>query len=102
MKKKIILILLSMVLVLNFTGCGSSTDLENDNNTKKVEGKTDETRFIETKDVYKIGFFTYYVCYDSKTNIVYLTSKNQSGLTVMYDSNGKPITIDEYNKTKEK
>lgn len=95
MKKKIISLLMIGVVSLGLIGC-AGVDTVNENTTSNVSG-----RFINTGDCYDIGC-KYYVCYDSKTKIVYLVARNlqSSGITVMYDNQGKPMTIDEYNKTK--
>jgi predicted nuclease of predicted toxin-antitoxin system len=88
MKQKLISLFIVGVVGLSMLSCSSAK--ANSNN-----------RFILTNDTYQMGG-TYSVCYDSKTKIVYLVAinMNTSGITVMYNSEGKPMTIDEYNKTK--
>ena len=96
MKKKIISILMIGIVSLGLIGCGEDKVTTNVN-------KTSSNRFINTGDEYDIGC-DYRVYYDSQTTIVYLSYTGCYGgaLTPMFNSEGKPMTIDEYNKTKSK
>lgn len=72
---------------------------EYNNNTNKYKG-----RFIDTGDIYKIGDgdARYHICYDSETNVVYIASPyiHNSGISVMADVDGNPMTLSRYNETK--
>jgi len=84
------------ISIMILVGCGRR-DVITSNNIAPSSG-----RFIDTHDSYKVAGWTYDVYYDSKTNIVYIASGNlnASGITIMYDKDGKPMTLDTYNKTK--
>lgn len=100
-----------LILLLSFVGCGNKETANNisavdDNNKNIVQKSNDDVktnrRFINTKDYYQIGPNGYGIYYDSVTNIVYIVSgTDRSGITVMYDSDGKPMTLDKYNQTKD-
>ena len=94
MKKKILSILMIGLISTSLIGCGGDKVNTNVN-------KTASNRFISTGDTYDIEW-NYTVYYDSVTKIVYLFADgaNASGSTPLYNSEGKPMTIDEYNKTK--
>jgi hypothetical protein len=94
MKKKILSILMIGLISTSLIGCGGDKVNTNGN-------KTSSNRFTNTGDTYDIGY-EYDVYYDNQTKIVYLSYTHGYGgsLSVIYNSEGKPMTIDEYNKTK--
>ena len=104
MKKKII-----SLLLIGVCGCGLLVGCDCDNkdevNTSNVDN-SNSNRFIEIGDKYYLGNTPFEVYCDSKTNIVYLehcyygVQCGTVGITVLYNSEGKPMTVDEYNKNK--
>ena len=98
MKKKIISLLLIGVCGCSLISCNE--DIINTNNT------SNGNRFIEIGDKYYLGNTPFEVYCDSKTNIVYLGhcyyggQCGTVGITALYNSEGKPMTVDEYNKNK--
>lgn len=98
MKKKLISLIMIGSMCLALTGCGQDKDVVN-----KSTSTTQKNRFIDTGDSYKIFNDTYDVYYDRVTNIVYLGGykfSSKGGISVLYNKDGKPMTIDEYNKSK--
>jgi len=95
MKRKILSVIIIGIVSLSLIGCNSG-----DKVTTNVN-KTSSNRFINTGDEYDIGY-TYRVYYDSQTKIVYLSYAGGYGgaLTPMFNSEGKPMTLDEYNKSR--
>ena len=97
MKKRLIVVMLVGILSLSIVGCSRK-------DTVQSNGGNTNVRFIVTGDVYVVGNMFYSVVYDSKTkpNIVYLSNDiaQQGAITVVYDSDGKPMTLDKYNQTK--
>ena len=85
--KKIISITILCVSTILLVGCNDTTI-----------NKESNSRLIET------GYYCEplgYVYYDKVTNIVYLIdSYHGTSTTVLYNSDGTPMTLDEYNKTK--
>jgi uncharacterized protein YceK len=95
--KKLISLVLTLGLLITLSGCAAK-----DTVTKSNGSVSNSTRFIDTGDSYAISGWTYRVYYDSKTNIIYLgcSQVNASGITIMYNVDRQPMTLDEYNKTK--
>lgn len=89
--KRFIILLIIMTLLIVSVGCSNNDNVEVDNN-----------RFVDTGDGYSIGNMYYRVYYDTKTNIVYFAeaSAYRSGISVMYNSEGNPMTIEEYQLTR--
>ena len=102
MKKKII-----GLLLIGICGCGLLVGCDG-NIEDKVNGiikdNTCDNRFVLTGDEYCIGESDIYsVVYDKNTNIVYLCKCGdgyRGAVSVMYNSQGQPMTLDEYNETK--
>lgn len=92
--KKIVLSVM-ILSCLTFIGCKQNDTI---NNTPIK----DSNRFVDVNDAYKIGGIEYKIYYDSKTKIVYIANAEayRSGISVLYDDYGKPMTIDQYNKTR--
>ena len=86
--KRIIVIFLMIMFIYLFT----ITACDGESMPEKY------TRFITTDDKYKIDSETYTIVYDSETNIVYLVQNwnRFSGITVMWDENGNPMTWEKY------
>lgn len=63
---------------------------------------SNEGRFRATEDVHKIGTGKHLVIYDNVTKIVYLkgSGASASSVTPLYNSDGEPMTLSEYNDTK--
>lgn len=97
MKRRLSIILSVFICTLLFVGCRSNTDVVVKNN---VVSNSNENRFVQTDDKYSIGGHAYNIYYDSITEIVYLNGEYSTDLMVLYDSDGKPMTIKEYNETK--
>lgn len=78
-------VLLSITVILS-TGCSIGQD------------KVEYSRFKTTGDKYSISNLIYEAYYDSETGIVYLIDiyRGRGGATVMYNSKGEPMTIEEY------
>ena len=101
MKKKIISLLLLGICSFSLISCNE--DIINTNNTNNT---SNGNRFIGIGDKYYLGNTPFEVYCDSKTNIVYLGHCYDGGqcgtvgITALYNSEGKPMTVDEYNKTK--
>jgi len=98
MRKKIIYLLLLGTLGLALIGCESTSG----DSVNRVAISNSSNRFMATGDEFKIGILRYETYYDSKTNIVYISDAivHNSGITIMYDSDGKPMVLSNYNKTK--
>ena len=97
MKKKIIsLLLIGVCSCYSMIGC----DCENkDKVNRDTKDNTCDNRFVLTGDEYQIGESDIYsVVYDKNTNIVYLY--NRCGMSVMYNSQGQPMTLEEYQASK--
>lgn len=96
MKKKVSILVIICILVFGLIGCDSITNADGDS--------TSNSRFLDTGDKYTIARNTFEVWYDSNTEIVYLVknkgSYGTSAITIMYDADGKPMTIDKYKETK--
>ena len=102
MKKKIIsLLLISICSCSLLVGCDRDNKDKVNRNTKD---NTCDNRFVLTGDEYWIGESDVYsVVYDKDTNIVYLCKCGEGyrgAMSVMYNSQGQPMTLEEYNKTK--
>ena len=102
MKKKII-----SLLLIGVCGCGLLVGCDCDNKDKVNRNTKDNTcdnRFVLTGDEYWIGESDMYsVVYDKDTNIVYLCKCGEGyrgAMSVLYNSQGQPMTLEEYNKTK--
>ena len=99
MNKKIIALVIMCSLTFGLIGCNNTGDVVNEEENIPIGN-----RFIDTGDTYLIAGNTFSVWYDSNTNIVYMVKKRggygTSAITVMYDSDGQPMTIDKYNETK--
>ena len=102
MKKKII-----SLLLIGICGCSLLGGCDHDNKDKVNRNTKDNTcdnRFVLTGDEYWIGESDVYsVVYDKDTNIVYLCKCGEGyrgAMSVMYNSQGQPMTLEEYNKTK--
>ena len=101
MKKKIISLLLIGVCGL-LVGC----DFENKDKVNiNTKDNTNDNRFVVTGDEYYIGDYAdkYRVIYDKKTNIVYLCKCGdgyRGAMSVMYNSQGQPMTLEEYQASK--
>jgi len=99
LNKQLISLMLLGILCFALIGCESKDVV----NVGVANGETDNFRFVPTGDSYKIGDIKYKTYYDSRTNIVYMadTQSYRSGITLMYDKDGKPITLDKYNQSKQ-
>ena len=102
MKKKIISLMLVGICGL-LVGCDNKDNINiNINNVDN----SNRNRFIGTGDKYYLDDTPFRVYYDSKTNIVYLGNCNYGGysgtvaLSVMYNSQGQPMTLEEYQASK--
>ncbi|MBY6838742.1 hypothetical protein [Clostridium botulinum] len=95
MKNKIISLLLIGICSFGLIGCNNDT-------VNKNTQATSENRFISTNDNYVISGWRYEIFYDSITKIVYIEcgGSQGSGITVIYNSEGQPMTLDEYNESK--
>lgn len=88
--KKLLTAAILAALILSLSACKD-----------KVNGNsTVENRFLQTNDSYVIGNGSYTVVVDKATEVVYLITDYQGGITVLYNSEGKPMTFKEYEKTK--
>ena len=98
MKKKLISFILLGVCSFSLVSCGEQPT---DNVNRGTNANT-ENRFIDTGDTYVITGTKYKVVYDSITNIVYMRHAGgyTESITTMYNKNGQPMTLDEYNSTK--
>lgn len=77
MRRKISILLCTVLLFLPLTGCKDV-----------VAGKKEaENRFIRTGNMYVIRDDYYIEIVDTKTNNLYIT--NSSGITPLYDENGE-------------
>ena len=94
MKKKILSIFIFCVCIFSLYGCD---DIVNNNTNNKPNNK-----FVNTGDVYYFDDSNpAYIYYDRDTKIVYMIGNaNGGGYCPYLDSNGKPMTIDQYNKMK--
>ena len=105
MKKKII-----SLLLIGVCGCGLLVCCDCKNKDKvniNTKDNTNDNRFVVTGDEYYIGDYAdkYRVIYDKKTNIVYLCKCGdgyRGAMSVMYNSQGQPMTLEEYNKINKK
>ena len=102
MKKKLLSLLMCSVIGIScLCGCDEVSD-----KVGKETNSTKENRFIDTGDDYYIGELSTDIYYDRITNIVYITKDDYavncsySMFSPLYNSEGKPMTIDEYNATK--
>ena len=102
MKKKII-----SLLLIGICGCSLLVGCDCDNKDKVNRNTKDNTcdnRFVLTGDEYWIGESDVYsVVYDKDTNIVYLCKCGEGyrgAMSVLYNSQRQPMTLEEYNKTK--
>ena len=101
MKKKII-----SLLLISICGLLVSCDCDNkDKVNRYTKDNTCDNRFVVTGDEYYIDDYAdkYRVIYDKNTNIVYLCKCGdgyRGAMSVMYNSQGQPMTLEEYNKTK--
>ena len=100
MKKKIIsLMLVGICGSMISCDCGSK-----DKVNRNTKDNTCENRFVLIGDEYYIGECDKYsVVYDKSTNIVYLCKcgyGNRGGMSVMYNSQGQPMTLEEYQASK--
>ena len=102
MKKKIISLLLIGV-------CGCSLLVGCDGNIEDrvngiIKDNTCDNRFVLIGDEYYIGECDKYsVVYDKSTNIVYLCKCGdgyRGAMSVMYNSQGQPMTLEEYQSSK--
>lgn len=75
--KKILIIFLSLLLMLVFTGCSNNSD------------SVDSSRFYKTNDVYEIDGCKYSVNVDKKTDNVYLVSVEDRVILSLYDRDCK-------------
>ena len=103
MKKKIISLLLIGVCGL-LVGCDCENKDKVNINTK--DNTNNNNRFVVTGDEYYIGDYAdkYRVIYDKKTNIVYFCKCGdgyRGAMSVMYNSQGQPMTLEEYNKIRQ-
>ena len=102
MKKKLLSLLVVSILSIGIIGCGKPPK----DNVNIVSNSVSENRFIDTGDSYAIGDINYHIYYDSITNIVYIGkgcligSGSYSALSVIYNEDRQPMTIEEYNATK--
>ena len=102
MKKKLLSLLIVSILGV---GCLCGCDEVSDKVSRETNS-TKENRFIDTGDDYCIGELSTDIYYDRITNIVYITKDDYVGycsysmLSPFYNSEGKPMTIEEYNATK--
>jgi hypothetical protein len=90
MKKSKIAIFLAVIIALTalLAGCHDNVG------GKSVGGR----RFVNTGDSYMLaGDHRYHVYYDTNTKIVYAVSDSHGGITPLYNTDGIPMTIDEYN-----
>lgn len=96
MRNKLIGLLLIGICSLGLIGC------DNKDTVNKNTQATSENRFISTREDYVINGWRYEIFYDSITKIVYLEcgGSQGSGITVMYNSERQPMTLDEYNESK--
>ena len=102
MKKKII-----SLLLIGVCGCsllvGCDLDYK-DKVNRDTKDNTCDNRFVLTGDKYWIGESDIYsVVYDKNTNIVYLCKCGdgyRGAITVMYNSQGQPMTLEEYQASK--
>ena len=102
MKKKII-----SLLLIGVCGCCSMVGCDCENKDKvniNIKDNTSNNRFVITGDEYYIGDCDIYsVVYDKNTNIVYLCkcgTGNRGAMSVMYNSQGQPMTLEEYRASK--
>ena len=102
MKKKLLILLVVSILSIGIIGCGEPPK----DNVSRVSNSVNKNRFIDTGDTYAIGDINCNVYYDSITNIVYIGNGYKDGyrgylsLSVLYNKDRQPMTIDEYNETK--
>ena len=102
MKKKLLSLLVVSILSIGIIGCGEPPK----DNVNRVSNSVSENRFVDTGDTYAIGNINYHIYYDSITNIVYIGkgcligSGSYPALSVIYNEDRQPMTIDEYNETK--
>lgn len=87
MKKRLFSLMLFGILIISFIGCGNS------------KSNAINSRFKDTGDSYDIGNITYNTYYDIKTKTVYIADPEgyRSGITVLYNADRKPMTLDKYN-----
>lgn len=102
MKKKLLSLLMCGVIGIScLYGCDEVSD-----KVSRETNSTKENRFIDTGDDYCIGELSTDIYYGRITNIVYITKDDYVGncsysmLSPFYNSEGKPMTIEEYNATK--
>jgi phospholipase/lecithinase/hemolysin len=103
MKKKILALILVSGLLLSLGGCAQKSTISNPS-----ESSSNSSRFINTGESYDSLGLHYKICYDRNTEIMYILcgELTQAGspytvsISVMYDMYGKPMTLNEYNKTK--
>lgn len=99
MKKKVMILVIMCFLAFGLVGCRDTEDVINTGGSS-----TSSNRFIDTGDKYIIADNAFRVWYDSNTDIVYLVKEywtyGTSAITVIYDKDGQPMTIDKYNETK--
>ena len=102
MKKKII-----SLLLISICGCSLLVGCDCDNKDKvnrDTKDNTNDNRCVVMSDEYYSGECDKCsVVYDKKTNIVYLCKcgyGNRGGMSVMYNSQGQPMTLEEYQSSK--
>lgn len=94
---KCIIVMLSIVIVLIFVLFRN--DIK-DGFKKQSVGNTNsmvnlgEIELISTRTTCTIGTIQYVAVYDNKTKIVYLKSSGCNTLSILYDIDGKPMTLD--------
>lgn len=93
-KRFMVLVMVLVVMITVLTGC-----TRNVVDMGFATGNT--SRFVSTGDKYFMGW-DYEVFYDTETQIVYLigSSANSSGICIMYDYEGEPMTLDKYEESK--
>ena len=86
MKKKLFCLLLLLVLpvCLLFTGCDSQLE------TKTSNTGEDKHLFICIDSFYPDDGYTCHILVHKETRIMYLM-QNEGGITLMYDTDGKPM-----------
>ena len=105
MKKKIIsLLLIGVCSCCLMIGCDCDNK-DKDKVNRSTKDDTCDNRFVLTGDEYYIGEYSdkYRVIYDKKTNIVYLCKCGdgyRGAMSVMYNSQGQPMTLEEYQASK--
>ena len=95
--KNLLLLTIALVLIVaSTTACSQIGAIDT------TDSRGTGRRFVETREIYHIGTSRYSIVYDNVTKVVYLKgwSSASHGMSPLYNADGVPMLLDEYNQTK--